>query len=100
MSRVRRRSSRVHSPLAPQARERIFEPFFTTTAPGVGTGLGLHISHTVVTRHGGEMAVESKPGRTCFVVTLPPHLPSQPSRSDETPADRPEPALDTGRREP
>ena len=68
---------------------RIFEPFFTTKAPGVGTGLGLHISHTVVTRHGGEIAVESRPGRTCFVVTLPPHLRSQPSRADDTPADRP-----------
>ena len=81
--------------IPPDKQARIFEPFFTTKAPGVGTGLGLHISHTVVTRHGGEFAVESRPGRTCFVVTLPPHLPSQPSRVDETPADRataPDPA--------
>jgi signal transduction histidine kinase len=75
--------------IPPAAQARIFEPFFTTKAPGVGTGLGLHISHTVVTRHGGEIAVESRPGRTCFVVTLPAHLPLQPSRQDQTAADRP-----------
>jgi signal transduction histidine kinase len=75
--------------ISPEAQARIFEPFYTTKPPGVGTGLGLHISHTVVTRHGGEVAVESRPGRTCFVVTLPAHLPIQPSRQDQTPADRP-----------
>ena len=67
----------------------VFEPFFTTKAPGVGTGLGLHISNNVVLRHGGEINVESKAGRTCFTITLPPHIPTQPSRADQTPADRP-----------
>ena len=69
--------------------DRLFEPFFTTKAPGVGTGLGLHISNNVVLRHGGEINVESKAGRTCFTITLPPHIPTQPSRADQTPADRP-----------
>ncbi|MEO6059159.1 MAG: ATP-binding protein, partial [Candidatus Limnocylindria bacterium] len=54
---------------------KIFEPFFTTKPPGVGSGLGLHISHNVVVRHGGQMDVETEPGRTCFVVTLPMTLP-------------------------
>jgi signal transduction histidine kinase len=75
--------------IPPETAARIFEPFFTTKAPGVGTGLGLHISHTVITRHGGDVAVETQPGRTCFIVTLPPHLPTQPSQQDQTPADRP-----------
>ncbi len=55
--------------------ERIFEPFFTTKAPGVGTGLGLHISHNVIVRHGGRLELESRPGQTCFRATLPIHLP-------------------------
>ncbi len=52
-------------------RQRLFEPFYTTKPPGKGTGLGLHISHTVVARHGGRIDVDSSPGNTCFVVTLP-----------------------------
>jgi signal transduction histidine kinase len=52
-------------------RERIFEPFYTTKPPGSGTGLGLHISHNVVARHGGRIDVRSHPGETCFEVVLP-----------------------------
>jgi signal transduction histidine kinase len=52
-------------------RGRLFEPFATTKPPGKGTGLGLHIAHTVVARHGGRIDVDSAPGRTCFVVSLP-----------------------------
>jgi signal transduction histidine kinase len=52
-------------------RPHLFEPFYTTKPPGKGTGLGLHISHTVVARHGGRIEVASATGETCFVVTLP-----------------------------
>jgi signal transduction histidine kinase len=61
--------------IPPEVRSRLFEPFFTTKPPGRGTGLGLHISHQVVARHGGLFEVESVPGRTCFVVTLPDVIP-------------------------
>jgi signal transduction histidine kinase len=54
---------------------RLFEPFFTTKAPGVGTGLGLHITHNIVSRHDGRIEVESEHGNgTCFIVTLPPKV--------------------------
>ena len=52
-------------------RARLFEPFATSKPPGKGTGLGLHISHTVVARHGGRIEVESSAGGTCFEVVLP-----------------------------
>lgn len=52
---------------------RIFQPFFTTKAVGEGTGLGLSLSHDIVTTgHGGTLTVESQPGTgTEFTITLP-----------------------------
>lgn len=53
-------------------RNRIFEPFYTTKPPGSGTGLGLHMVYNIVVqRHKGSVDIESEPGRTCFIVTLP-----------------------------
>jgi signal transduction histidine kinase len=53
-------------------RDRIFEPFFTTKPVGEGTGLGLDICwRIVVTRHHGDLRVESAPGDTRFQVLLP-----------------------------
>jgi signal transduction histidine kinase len=53
-------------------KDRIFEPFFTTKPVGQGTGLGLDISwRIVVTRHHGDLKVESVPGDTRFRIWLP-----------------------------
>jgi signal transduction histidine kinase len=56
----------------PEIRDRIFEPFFSTKPVGQGTGLGLDISYRiVVSRHHGDLRVESVPGNTRFRVWLP-----------------------------
>jgi signal transduction histidine kinase len=56
--------------------EKLFRPFERTrvrsTAGEKSTGLGLAIVKSIVTGHGGEIRVESEPGRgTTFHVLLP-----------------------------
>ena len=52
---------------------RVFEPFFTTKPAGIGTGLGLSLSYFIITQnHGGELTVESQPGKgSKFIIRLP-----------------------------
>jgi two-component system, NtrC family, sensor kinase len=60
--------------------DNIFEPFFTRSRSGKGTGLGLTISHRIVTHHGGELEAESEGPTHGSTFTV--RLPLQP---DETP---------------
>ena len=52
---------------------KLFQPFFTTKPTGEGTGLGLSLSHDIITQgHCGSLTVESREGQgTTFSVALP-----------------------------
>ncbi|MCP3135939.1 hybrid sensor histidine kinase/response regulator [Pyxidicoccus xibeiensis] len=65
--------------IPPERLGRIFDPFFTTGPKGLG--LGLSISHSLVTRMGGELSVESETGRgSRFRVRLPAAHPASAPR--------------------
>jgi two-component system NtrC family sensor kinase len=58
---------------------KLFSPFFTTKQVGMGTGLGLAVSHGIVKMHKGQISAESNadpangPTGTTFTVTVPRH---------------------------
>lgn len=60
------------SGMTPEARSHLFEPFFTTKKFGEGTGLGLPLCQSIVHAHGGQIEVETSPGKgSTFTVLLP-----------------------------
>jgi PAS domain S-box-containing protein len=68
--------------LPEEVRAGLFQPFFSAklaledgapqSSQRTGSGLGLSVSHAIVTALGGEITVESAPGKgSCFRVVLP-----------------------------
>jgi len=76
--------------MSDDVRKRCFEPFFTTKGKR-GSGLGLAMVYGVVTRHGGQIVVESEIDKgTTFVIRLPrthreTPLPAQPAQKPPSP---------------
>lgn len=58
--------------MTPGVLARAREPFFTTKPIGLGAGLGLSMAYATAQNHGGELSLQSEPGRgTTVVVRLP-----------------------------
>ena len=58
--------------IAEEIQERIYDAYFTTKDATGGIGLGLAISHQIITAHGGKVEVRSKMGMgTAFKISLP-----------------------------
>ncbi len=58
--------------MSPEIRKRAFDSFFTTKEIGKGTGLGLFISHNLVTEVDGTVELESEPDKgTTVIIRIP-----------------------------
>ena len=61
-----------NGPGVPQAlAQKIFNPFFTTKPTDKGTGLGLSLSHDIILKHGGKLALEHLEEGSMFIIELP-----------------------------
>jgi PAS domain S-box-containing protein len=62
-----------------ETRAHLFEPYRTTKPVGRGHGLGLAVVHGIVTAAGGEVRVESAPGRGAVFEVLLPNVDAAPA---------------------
>jgi len=65
--------------MPPHILSRVLEPFFTTKQAGLGTGLGLPQVHGFAKQSGGDLQIESEPGRGSMVFF---HLPRAAAEGD------------------
>ena len=58
--------------MSEEVREKVFDPFFTTKEVGRGSGMGLPLAYGIVRSYGGNISVESQPGKgSTFTVHIP-----------------------------
>ena len=56
--------------MPPEVLEKIFDPYFSTRKEG--SGLGLAVTYSIISKHDGHIGVTSEPGRgTTFTIHLP-----------------------------
>ena len=68
----------------PAIKNKIFDPFFTTKDVGEGTGLGLAVTYSLVQQMGGNVDMQSEPGKgTAFTISLPSSQEQQKSTSEK-----------------
>ncbi len=73
--------------IAPEDLDKIFLPFFTTKPANEGTGLGLSVTHGIISAMGGGVEVTSQLGvGTCFKVFLPTTGKGSPARKTDSDA--------------
>lgn len=77
--------------MCPDALERLFDPHFTTKGPGRGTGLGMATVDAIVREAGGQVQVESAPGRGTTVSVSFPRVGAPAGQHEPSPTPTPLP---------
>lgn len=66
--------------ITPESLPHVFDPYYSTK--GAGRGLGLATAYSIISKHNGRIAVESKPGGgTAFTIELPATMERSPAEN-------------------
>jgi signal transduction histidine kinase/CheY-like chemotaxis protein len=77
--------------MTPEVQAKAFEPFFTTKGPGAGSGLGLSQVFGTARQSGGDVQIDSSPGKGTSVSVFLPRAPARVERPSARSAEATEP---------